>query len=278
MSSIDHLPHAMARTELRAARTSSRAARAVEDCARPAQRVEPCDGHRPCRLGRRGARDAAVGARARASCRRTTGRSTAHGSSRRPTDDAIAPAGRRDRARLRDGAALALARTHRCPRRRAARSSCRQEWQSFEQLVGATAMRGFERGLLPRPLRGDFPRIRRRLSRAQRGAAGRGAPDRVAAPSRAQLALRPRQELGRRPDGHLSPRVATRRRAPVSDTSQRQSRSFHRAPGTSAARRFPGGRSSCEIVSALTRRRRATRPPRPPRATPAAPTERAGRP
>jgi hypothetical protein len=31
------------------------------------------------------------------------------------------------------------------------------EWQSFDQLVGATAMRGFERGLLPRPLRGDFP-------------------------------------------------------------------------------------------------------------------------
>jgi hypothetical protein len=31
------------------------------------------------------------------------------------------------------------------------------EWQSFDQLVGATAMRGFESGLLPRPLRGDFP-------------------------------------------------------------------------------------------------------------------------
>jgi hypothetical protein len=32
-----------------------------------------------------------------------------------------------------------------------------QEWQSFDQLVGATAMRAFEQGLLPRPLRGDFP-------------------------------------------------------------------------------------------------------------------------
>jgi hypothetical protein len=31
------------------------------------------------------------------------------------------------------------------------------EWQSFDQLVGATAMRGYERGLLPRPIRGDFP-------------------------------------------------------------------------------------------------------------------------
>jgi hypothetical protein len=30
-------------------------------------------------------------------------------------------------------------------------------WQSYEQLVAATAMRGHERGLLPRPLRGDFP-------------------------------------------------------------------------------------------------------------------------
>ena len=31
-----------------------------------------------------------------------------------------------------------------------------QEWQSFDQLVGATAMRGFEQGLLPAPMRGDF--------------------------------------------------------------------------------------------------------------------------
>jgi hypothetical protein len=30
-------------------------------------------------------------------------------------------------------------------------------WQSFDQLVAATAMRGHQRGLLPRPLRGDFP-------------------------------------------------------------------------------------------------------------------------
>ena len=31
------------------------------------------------------------------------------------------------------------------------------DWQSYEQLVAATAMRGHERGLLPRPVRGDFP-------------------------------------------------------------------------------------------------------------------------
>ena len=30
-------------------------------------------------------------------------------------------------------------------------------WQSFDQLIAATVMRGHERGLLPRPLRGDFP-------------------------------------------------------------------------------------------------------------------------
>jgi hypothetical protein len=30
-------------------------------------------------------------------------------------------------------------------------------WESYEQLVAATAMRGHERGLLPRPVRGDFP-------------------------------------------------------------------------------------------------------------------------
>ena len=32
-----------------------------------------------------------------------------------------------------------------------------ERWRSFEQLVAATAMRGHEQGLLPRPLRGDFP-------------------------------------------------------------------------------------------------------------------------
>ena len=32
-----------------------------------------------------------------------------------------------------------------------------ERWQSFDQLIAATAMRGHERGLLPRPLRGDFP-------------------------------------------------------------------------------------------------------------------------
>jgi hypothetical protein len=30
-------------------------------------------------------------------------------------------------------------------------------WRSFDQLVAATAMRGHEHGLLPRPFRGDFP-------------------------------------------------------------------------------------------------------------------------
>ncbi|HEY7538131.1 MAG TPA: hypothetical protein VH721_09075 [Gaiellaceae bacterium] len=31
------------------------------------------------------------------------------------------------------------------------------QWLSFDQLVGATAMRAHERGLLPSPVRGDFP-------------------------------------------------------------------------------------------------------------------------
>jgi hypothetical protein len=31
-----------------------------------------------------------------------------------------------------------------------------ERWESFDQLVAATAMRGFEQGLLPAPLRGDF--------------------------------------------------------------------------------------------------------------------------
>jgi len=32
-----------------------------------------------------------------------------------------------------------------------------ERWQSFDQLIAATAMRGHEQGFLPRPLRGDFP-------------------------------------------------------------------------------------------------------------------------
>ncbi len=32
-----------------------------------------------------------------------------------------------------------------------------ERWQSFDQLIAATAMRGHEQGLLPRPFRGDFP-------------------------------------------------------------------------------------------------------------------------
>jgi hypothetical protein len=34
-----------------------------------------------------------------------------------------------------------------------------QDWDSFEQLIAVAAMRGFERGLLPSPLRGDFPAL-----------------------------------------------------------------------------------------------------------------------
>jgi hypothetical protein len=32
-----------------------------------------------------------------------------------------------------------------------------ENWTSFDQLVAVAAMRGYERGLLPPPLRGDFP-------------------------------------------------------------------------------------------------------------------------
>jgi hypothetical protein len=45
-----------------------------------------------------------------------------------------------------------------------------ERWNSFDQLVAATAMRGFEEGLLPAPIRGDFPafgRVYRNLSPEQ---------------------------------------------------------------------------------------------------------------
>lgn len=45
-----------------------------------------------------------------------------------------------------------------------------EEYSTFEQLVGATAMRGYEQGVLPSPLRGDFRafgKVYRELSEAQ---------------------------------------------------------------------------------------------------------------
>lgn len=45
-----------------------------------------------------------------------------------------------------------------------------ERYASFDQLIAATAMRGFEQGVLPAPMRGDFPaygKIYRHLSPAQ---------------------------------------------------------------------------------------------------------------
>jgi hypothetical protein len=50
-----------------------------------------------------------------------------------------------------------------------------ERWSSFEQLIAATAMRAHEQGLLPRPLRGDFPAfgtVYRDLTDEQRAEAG----------------------------------------------------------------------------------------------------------
>jgi hypothetical protein len=45
-----------------------------------------------------------------------------------------------------------------------------ERYASFDQLIAATAMRGFEQGILPAPMRGDFPaygKIYRHLTAAQ---------------------------------------------------------------------------------------------------------------
>jgi hypothetical protein len=57
----------------------------------------------------------------------------------------------------RDAARLWLWRARTTAVREAAEVELPAPWTSFDQLVAATAMRGHERGLLPRPLRGDFP-------------------------------------------------------------------------------------------------------------------------
>jgi hypothetical protein len=42
-------------------------------------------------------------------------------------------------------------------------------WESFDQLVAATAVRGHRLGLLPAPLRGDFPAYERDYRRLDNG-------------------------------------------------------------------------------------------------------------
>jgi hypothetical protein len=71
-----------------------------------------------------------------------------------------------DGAQLRDGEEIELARRTAQLWHWRARTSTLQadedtelpeRWQSFDQLIAASAMRAHEQGLLPRPLRGDFP-------------------------------------------------------------------------------------------------------------------------
>ncbi len=47
-----------------------------------------------------------------------------------------------------------------------------ERWSSFDQVAAAAAMRGYEEGLLPAPMRGDFPalgKVYRHLDEEQRG-------------------------------------------------------------------------------------------------------------
>ena len=88
-----------------------------------------------------------------------------------------------DGATLRDGEEIELARrTARLWHWRARTSTLQadedtelpERWQSFDQLIAATAMRAHEQGLLPRPLRGDFPaygKVYRELTAEERNEA-----------------------------------------------------------------------------------------------------------
>ena len=126
-------------------------------------------------------------------------------------------AGRRGRARrratLRDAEEIELeresarlwhwrARTTRAAGRRRA-SSCRSATRRFDQLIAATAMRGYEQGVLPAPMRGDFRaygKVYRHLAPEQHAEAHSIARR---APPRAELALRRGRDVGRRPARHL---------------------------------------------------------------------------
>ena len=123
-------------------------------------------------------------------------------------DEAILRPRRRDRARPRDGAALALARTH-------GRAGGRGRGRPAAGVAVVRPARRRDRdariraGPAAAAAARRLPRVRGGLPRARRGAAGRGAPDRLAAPPRPELALRPRQDLGHGPDRHLSAPNAT---------------------------------------------------------------------
>ena len=76
-------------------------------------------------------------------------------------------------------------------------------WDSLEQLVAVAAMRGYERGLLPSPLRGDFPAFGtgyRDLSPAQRAEVVSIAYERHRA---LEWLVRRRSRLGRDAHRHL---------------------------------------------------------------------------
>jgi hypothetical protein len=96
-----------------------------------------------------------------------------------PFDSAEVANARLENAALRDAEEIDLERqSARLWHWRARTSALQSEgavelpdrFASFDQLIAATAMRGFEQGVLPAPMRGDFPaygKIYRHLSPAQ---------------------------------------------------------------------------------------------------------------
>ena len=154
----------------------------------------------PCGRARRSARFS--GPSSWPSCRPTTARSTPSSSSR-----STRAAGTCGRARTSSWSSTPPGSGTGGPARRSSRPRAALElparYATYDQLIAATAMRGYEQGVLPSPLRGDFRaygKVYRHLTQEQHAEAHL---DRDRAPPRAELALRRRDGLGRRPARHV---------------------------------------------------------------------------
>ena len=160
-------------------------------------------------LAGRGARDAPLVARARRA--RALRPALRHRVAARDPDGARARSARSPRSstpsRRRGSGTGAPA-----PRRSAAADALElpASWDSLEQLVAVAAMRGYERGLLPSPLRGDFPAFGTGYRELSRRAARRGDLDRLRASPRARVARAAGAAAGPRPRRTPEPQHAVR--------------------------------------------------------------------
>ena len=171
----------------RAARCSDELRAALAQAARTRR-----SGGRRRGLARRGARHAALGAAARRAAGATTSPSTPTRSPR-PSSTTRRCATADEIELERESARLWHWRARTTELQAAGALELPERYATFDQLIAATAMRGYEQGVLPHADARRLRRLRQGLPPSRARAARRGALDRGRAPPRAELALRPRE-------------------------------------------------------------------------------------